>query len=112
MTDMRKCLDNIRADAKLYKKEVQRQGLLISEEIVDELIEVYVESGEEKISVPVQTLNEAIGFKDIDKQRAVSIKRNMNKQYADKLDDDKYFHIGATEKGNRYIFFIGTKKEE
>ena len=113
MTDIKKCLEIIKQNAVAYKKHQQRDGLKIPREVADTLIQLYDDNDNNKIAVPVEALNEAIGFKsNLTRARASMLKRKLNEQYYDRLEKGEEFHIGSTNEGTQYIFYIRKLNKE
>lgn len=95
-----------------YKRTSTRVQLPVPDEVADFLANELTERDDAAFSIPVKELNEAIGFTgNLDRQRALSIKRKLNSQHA-LLDEAMQWHIGTTAKETRYIIAVEEKQEE
>ena len=100
---------SISALAQTYAGTAGRSRTTISRDIAKELLENYESKG--AFTIPVKDFNELVGLSD-NTARAWQMKRMLNKQHFDLLDDTKEWRVGQTAQNTLYVFSLGHKKEE
>ena len=105
---MKKCLENIKKNAvdiparTITQKPFPRE---VAEAIYEEI------DTRDGFAVPIKTINEALGLSS-ENDRVSMIKKKLNSQHSDLLEDGYEWYVGTAEKGTLYKFEVREKKVE
>jgi hypothetical protein len=86
-----------------------RSKTSINRQLAQELLDQYESNG--TFTIPVKDFNEMIGIGD-STARAWQIKRLLNKQHIDLLDESKEWRVGQTAQNTMYVFSLGARRED
>jgi hypothetical protein len=92
-----------------YAGTAGRSRTSISDDMAKQLLALWKKN--RNFTIPVHDFNELIGIGD-DTARAWQIKRLLNKQHFDKLDEGYEWAVGQTAGNTQYVFHVRKAKVE
>lgn len=92
-----------------YSGSVRGSKTNITNSDAEQLQQFFDENG--VFTIDVETFNSKVGLND-KKARAWQIKRILNKQFSNLLDENQEWRVGQTAKNTKYVFSIRAKKDK